>query len=65
MQPTNNFNKHMLDGDKGKLMLEISKSFKGDSRFKLDNRFEKDVDPEHMPEKFKQKLEQDLLQRVQ
>lgn len=38
------FNKKMLDGEKGKLMLEISKTFKGDSRFQLDERFEKDID---------------------
>jgi hypothetical protein len=26
----------ILDGEKGKLMLEINKTFKGDSRFRLD-----------------------------
>lgn len=30
------FKNRVLDGDKGKLMLEISKTFKGDERFKLD-----------------------------
>lgn len=34
------FNNQVLDGDKGKLMLEIAKTFKGDSRFKLDQQFE-------------------------
>lgn len=58
------FESKILDGDKGKLMLEINKTFKGDSRFKLDERFEKDVDIEKMPDKFKQKLENDLLQKV-
>lgn len=38
------FHQQHLEGDKGKLMLEITKSFKGDSRFKLDEKFEKDVD---------------------
>lgn len=33
------FKKDILDGDKGKVMLEIAKTFKGDSRFKLDDRF--------------------------
>lgn len=30
------FSNTVLDGDKGKLMLEIAKTFKGDSRFQLD-----------------------------
>lgn len=55
------FESKVLNGDKGKLMLEINKTFKGDSRFKLDQRFEKDVDIEKMPDKFKQKLQNDLL----
>jgi hypothetical protein len=38
------FHQQHLEGDKGKLMLEITKTFKGDSRFKLDEKFEKDVD---------------------
>lgn len=33
------FDKKILDGEKGKLMLEINKTFKGDSRFQLDERF--------------------------
>ena len=33
------FANKVLDGDKGKLMLEISKTFKGDKRFQLDQRF--------------------------
>jgi len=33
------FQNNILDGDKGKVMLEIAKTFKGDSRFKLDDRF--------------------------
>jgi len=46
---TKAFSNKVLDGDKGKLMLEIAKTFKGDSRFQLDARFEKDVDIEKMP----------------
>ena len=38
------FNNSVLDGDKGRVMLEIAKTFKGDKRFQLDQRFEKDVD---------------------
>jgi hypothetical protein len=38
------FKNRVLDGEKGKLMLEIAKTFKGDKRFQLDQRFEKDVD---------------------
>jgi len=30
------FEKKILDGEKGKFMLEITKTFKNDSRFKLD-----------------------------
>jgi hypothetical protein len=33
------FENKVLDGDKGKLMLEIAKTFKGDKRFQLDPRF--------------------------
>lgn len=58
------FESKILDGDKGKLMLEINKTFRGDSRFKLDERFEKDVDIQEMPDKFKQKLENELLLKV-
>lgn len=58
------FESKILDGDKGKLMLEINKTFRGDSRFRLDQRFEKDVDIQEMPDKFKQKLENELLQKV-
>lgn len=58
------FANKVLDGEKGKLMLEIAKTFKGDKRFQLDQRFEKDVDVQKLPEKFKQTFENDLLQRV-
>jgi hypothetical protein len=34
-------------------MLELSKTYKGDSRFKLDNRFKDDIDVEKLPQKFK------------
>lgn len=33
------FNNKVLDGEKGRLMLEIAKTFKGDKRFQLDQRF--------------------------
>lgn len=33
------FNNRVLDGEKGKLMLEIAKTFRGDRRFQLDQRF--------------------------
>lgn len=36
MGKENQFEKKILDGEKGKLMLEINKTFKNDSRFKLD-----------------------------
>jgi hypothetical protein len=34
-------------------MLELSKTYKGDSRFKLDKRFKDDIDVEKLPQKFK------------
>ena len=36
MGKENQFEKKILNGEKGKLMLEINKTFKNDSRFKLD-----------------------------
>jgi hypothetical protein len=37
------FTNKQYEGPKGKLLLELSKSYKNDSRFKLDNRFAGDV----------------------
>jgi hypothetical protein len=39
-----NFNNDLYEGSKGKVMLELSKTFKGDSRFKLDDRFKDDIE---------------------
>lgn len=39
----------LFDGEKGRLLLEISKTYKGDSRFKLDDRFRDDVEIEKLP----------------
>ena len=37
------FNKDFYEGNKGKVMLELTKRFKGDSRFQLDDRFKDDI----------------------
>ena len=39
-----NFNKDIYEGNTGKVMLELSKTYKGDSRFKLDERFKDDIE---------------------
>lgn len=42
-------------------MLELSKSYKGDSRFKLDDRFQDDIDIEKLPQKFKEIADKEVL----
>ena len=37
------FNKDFYEGNKGRVMLELTKTFKGDSRFQLDDRFKDDI----------------------
>lgn len=36
--------KEIFEGNKGKVLLELSKSYKGDDRFKLDDRFKDDLE---------------------
>lgn len=59
-----NFNNQLYEGDKGKLMLQISKSFKGDSRFRLDDRFKDDIDVDKLPQKFKQIVEKGVIEKI-
>lgn len=47
------FNNQIFEGNKGKVMLELSKTYKGDSRFKLDQRFQDDIDVDKLPQKFR------------
>lgn len=37
------FNKDFYEGNTGKVMLELGKTYKGDSRFQLDDRFKDDI----------------------
>ncbi len=46
------FNNDLYEGNTGKVMLELSKTYKGDSRFKLDERFKDDLDVDKLPQKF-------------
>ena len=50
-------------GKNGKLLFELQKTFKGDSRFVLTNEFIDDVDPELLPENVKMNFErtEDLI----
>ena len=41
---TSSFYKKQLEGSSGHVLLQLQKSYKGDSRFKLDERFEGDMD---------------------
>lgn len=45
----NNFSKTVFEGDKGRVLLQLSKSYKGDNRFKLDSRFKDDIEPSKLP----------------
>ena len=59
----NKFENRVFEGKSGKILLELSKTYKGDSRFKLDRRFEDDIDVDKLPEKFKQISESEILQK--
>ena len=45
-----NFDKDKTSGSKGQLMVELQKSYKGDDRFKLDRRFEDDLEADKLPD---------------
>lgn len=50
-----NFEKTFFEGsNKGKLLFELQKSYKGDDRFVLDKRFAKDFDASKLPNTIKQ-----------
>lgn len=54
----------LFDGNKGRLLLEIAKTFKGDQRFKLDKRFKDDVEVDKLPEKFKKIVEKEVVEKA-
>ena len=45
-------------------MLELNKTYKGDSRFKLDDRFKDDIEVEKLPEKLKQISDKGIIETV-
>lgn len=46
-------------------MLELSKTYKGDSRFKLDQKFKDDIEVEKLPQKFKDIAEKGLIEKME
>lgn len=46
-------------------MLELSKSYKGDSRFKLDDRFQDDIDVDKLPQKFREIADKGVLEKFE
>lgn len=48
------FENKIYDSKKGKLLLELQKTFKGDDRFKLGKKFKNDVEFEKLPNSVKQ-----------
>lgn len=57
----NTFNNDLYDSKQGKLVLELTKTYKGDSRFKLDERFKDDIDVDKLPQKFKEITDKEIL----
>ncbi|CAK88515.1 unnamed protein product (macronuclear) [Paramecium tetraurelia] len=53
--------KKKITGKKGQLLVELQKSYKGDKRFKLDEKFNDDLNVEKLNKKFKD-LQQDLIE---
>lgn len=43
----------IFDTKKGQVLFELQKSFKGDSRFKMDKRFAEDIDATKLPNSLK------------
>jgi hypothetical protein len=54
------FGKNKVKGSKGQLLVELQKSYKGDSRFRLSGKFEEDIDVNKLPRRFKE-LQSDLV----
>lgn len=59
------FNNEIFEGTKGKVMLQLSKTYKGDSRFKLDGRFQDDIDVDKLPQKFREIAEKGVIEKLQ
>lgn len=55
------FGNKIFEGAKGRVLLELSKTYKGDERFKLNEKFREDLDVEKLPQKFKQIAEKQVL----
>lgn len=48
------FKKNIYDSKKGKILLDLQKTFKGDDRFHLDKSFKNDIEFEKLPNAIKQ-----------
>lgn len=59
------FNNQVFQGDTGKVMLQLSKTYKGDSRFKLDSRFTDDIDVSKLPQRFREIAEKGAVQKLE
>ena len=50
------FQKGVFENKGGQIMFELQKTYKGDSRFKLDDRFTNDLEEKMLPLELKSKL---------
>ena len=57
---TNSFSNSKFEGKKGRIMLELQKSYK-DPRFKLTNKFKDDIEVEKLSTSFKQATDKDVF----
>ena len=46
---SSDFNNNIFEGNKGRVLLELSKTYKGDDRFKLNQKFREDLEVDKLP----------------
>ena len=61
-EPGINLKKSQFEGHKGRLLLELQKSYKGDSRFKLTDKFKDDIEVGRLKNSFRQITDKDILE---
>ena len=54
--------KSQFEGKKGRLLLELQKSYKGDERFKLTEKFKDDIEVDKLKNSFRQITDKGILQ---
>lgn len=54
--------KAQFEGKKGRLLLELQKSYKGDERFKLTEKFKDDIEVDKLKNSFRQIVDKDILE---